>query len=362
MPYDERFMRRAVELAENARGSVSPNPHVGAVLVREGRVIGEGGTQPPGGDHAEIVALKSADDAHGASMYVTLEPCCVHGRTPPCTEAIIAAGVSEVFAGIEDVNPQVRCSGFAALEAAGIRVQRDCLGAVIEQQLEAYITRVRHGRVFVVLKTAATLDGRLAAADGSSRWITSARARRDVHRLRAASDAVLTGIGTALADDPLLTARDIEGATQPLRVVLDGQLRIPIDSQLVRSVEVAPLLVVTCMEEGDKVEALRRAGAEALTGAPRDAAARLPHVLKALYERGVCQVMVEAGPRLNTAFLRAGLVDRWVVYVAPKLLGDGAGVVGGLGIGTMADARRFVLEDVARVGEDVRLEMLPVTQ
>ena len=359
MSYHELFMQRAVQMAERARGSVSPNPHVGAVLVRGGKVIGEGCTQPPGGPHAEIMALRQAKDARGAEMYVTLEPCCIHGRTPPCTEAIIAAGVKAVYAGIEDANPRVRCSGFAALQAAGIHVERDHMQARIERQLEAYLTRVRQQRVFVMLKTAATLDGRVAARDGSSKWITGEQARADVHRLRAASDAVLTGIGTVLADDPLLTARGVEGATQSLRVVLDRQLRLPLASQLVRTAGEAPLLVISSQVECAHAEALRRAGAEVLTGAPQGSRGMLWYALRVLYERGVNQLMVEAGPRLASAFVRCDLVDRWVAYVAPAVLGAGQSVLGRLGIGTMDQARRFTLDDVTRLGEDVRVDMRP---
>jgi len=355
MPYEERYLRRAMELAERARGSVCPNPHVGAVLVRDGKIIGEGYTQPPGGPHAEVMALRAAADARGASLYVTLEPCCIYGRTPPCTQAIIAAGLKEVFAGIEDVNPRVRCSGFAALEAAGIHVERDHLKQEIERQLEAYIVRVREGRVFTLLKTASTLDGRIAASDGSTRWITGPEARRDVHRLRAASDAVLTGIGTVLADDPLLTARDVDAVAQPLRVVLDADLRLPPGSRLVRSAAEAPLLVITCADDGEQAEALRRAGAEVHTGAPRTQ--RLRHALALLHQRGLNQVMVEAGPLLTTSLLRQGLVDRWVAYVAPTALGNGATLLNDLGVATLDEAKRFRLEDVSRLGNDARLEL-----
>ena len=329
---EQQLMARAIELAEGVRGSTSPNPWVGAVVVdADGRVAGEGATASPGGDHAEVRALAAAGDrAAGGTLVVTLEPCAHHGRTPPCTGTVIAAGVRRVVVGVEDPDPNVCGRGLDALRAAGIEVEVGGAAArAVERQLAPYVKHRRTGRPFVVLKLATTLDGRTAAPDGTSKWVTGPAARADVQRLRAESDAVLVGAGTVRADDPELTVRSEDGvpaARQPLRVVLGAAPA---------SARVHPALET----KGD-----------------------LGDVLDELGEQGVLQLLVEGGARVAHAFHSAGLVDRYVFYLAPALLGgdDGHPVLSGPGAATMAEAWRGELVSVARLGDDVRVEVEPL--
>ncbi len=320
-------MRRAVALSESVLGRTSPNPPVGAVVLSaDGVVVGEGATAPAGGPHAEVTALAAAgEQARGGTLVVTLEPCAHTGRTPPCTDAILAAGITRVLTGCTDPTA-VAGGGADRLRAAGVAVQvstGDGLGGPLEPWLHAQ----RIGRPFVTWKYAATLDGRSAAADGTSRWITGEAARVDVHRLRDQVDAVLVGVGTVVADDPELTVRPDPGR-QPLRVVLDRSGRTPSTAKVLDGT--AETIV--------------------LTDAPAQALARL-------HERGVVSVLLEGGPTVAAAFLREGLVDRVIAYLAPALLGSGPAALGDLGVGTIADTRRLRLDEVTRVGDDLRLTL-----
>jgi diaminohydroxyphosphoribosylaminopyrimidine deaminase/5-amino-6-(5-phosphoribosylamino)uracil reductase len=320
---EERAMRRAVELAASVRGTTSPNPWVGCVIEPGGF---EGATQPPGGPHAEIVALAAAGDvARGATLVSTLEPCAHHGRTPPCVEAIVAAGVARVVIGTEDPDPLVHGRGVDALRAAGVDVEVGLCASEVQAQLAPYLKHRTTGRPWVVLKLAATLDGRTAAPDRTSRWITGEAARADAHRLRAESDAVLVGAGTVRADDPELTVRLPGVERAPLRVVL-----------------------------GTTPPGARARPAVELSG-------DLGAVLDDLGRRGVLQVLVEGGATVAGEFHRAGLVDRYVLYVAPAFLGgdDGLPVFAGPGVATMADAWRGRIVDVTRVGDDLRIDVAP---
>lgn len=312
-------MREAMALASSVRARTSPNPWVGAVLST-GHT---GATEAPGGRHAEIVALDQAGGAaRGATMWCTLEPCSHHGRTGPCTEAIIAAGVARVVVGIEDPDPQVAGRGVAALRAAGITVEVGVLAGEVGDQLAPYVKHRTTGRPWVVLKLAATLDGRTAAADGSSRWITGEQARADAHQLRADSDAVLVGAATVRADDPSLTVRHVSGA-DPLRVVL---------GHAPEGAKVHPALEM----EGDLGEVLDRLG-----------------------EKGVVQLLVEGGATVAHAFHGAGLVDRYVVYLAPALAGgdDGRPLFAGPGAPSIHDVWRGRIVDVIRLGPDLRIDL-----
>ena len=323
MTTDETHMRRAMALAAGVRRTTAPNPWVGSVVEPGGF---EGATRPPGGAHAEVVALQAAGAAaRGATLYATLEPCVHTGRTPPCVDAIVDAGVSRVVVGVEDPDERVRGAGIRALRAAGITVDVGVCASEIRAQLAPYLKHRSTGRPWVVLKLAATLDGRTAAPDGSSRWITGEAARADAHRLRAESDAVIVGAGTVRADDPSLTVRDAPGGRDPLRVVLGK----------------AP--------EGAKVHP-----ALELTGDPGD-------VLDELGRRGVLQAMVEGGATVAGEFHRAGLVDRYVLYLAPALLGgdDGRPVFAGPGAPTIADVWRGDIVSVQRLGDDLRVECSP---
>ena len=325
-PLDREHMARAVALAATVRTSTTPNPWVGCVVVTPGgEVVSEGATTPPGGPHAEVVALAAAGEpARGATLYTTLEPCAHHGRTAPCTEAIIEAGIARVVLGVTDPDARVSGRGIAALEAAGIVVSQGVGAAAVTEQLAPYLKHRRTGRPWVVLKLAATLDGRTAAPDGSSRWITGEAARADAHRLRADSDAVLVGAVTVRADDPELTVRlDPEPLRQPLRVVL-GQ-----------------------------------AGAGARVQPALELSGDLGGVLDELGGRGVIQVLVEGGATVAYQFHRAGLVDRYVLYLAPAFLGgdDGRPVFSGPGAATMEEVWRGRLVSVARLGDDIRVEV-----
>src|SRR5437763_10709763 len=315
-------MHRALELAASVRGTTSPNPWVGCVIDPGGF---EGATQPPGGPHAEIVALQAAGDAaRGAAMVVTLEPCAHHGRTPPCVDAMIEAGIARVVVGIEDPDPNVRGRGIARMREAGIDVEVGVLADEVRAQLAPYLKHRRTGRPWLVLKLAASADGRTAAPDGSSQWITGEEARADAHRLRAESDAVIVGAGTVRADDPSLTVRHVDGP-DPLRVVLG---KAPPDAKVRPALE--------------------------LEGEPGA-------VLDELGRRGVLQAVVEGGATVAGAFHRAGLVDRYVLYLAPALFGgdDGRPLFTGPGAPTIAEVWRGRIVSVDRLGDDLRLECSP---
>lgn len=333
---DAAAMRRAVVLATAGLATTTPNPSVGAVVLdAAGRPVGEGRTQPPPGQHAEVQALAAAGErARGGTMVVTLEPCAHSGRTGPCTSALLAAGVRRVVYALADPDPAAG-GGAQLLAAAGVEVAAGLLAAEASRVTGMWCTAVRLGRPFVTLKLATSLDGRAAAADGTSQWITSAQSRADAHRLRAQTDAVLAGVGTVLADNPSLTARRPDGSLlsrQPLRVVLDRSGRTP-PSARVRDGG-APTLLLAAEQP-----------AEALTE---------------LYRRDVRMVLVEGGPTVASAFLAAGLVDRIVGYLAPVLLGgDGLAVLPGVHVPTLAAAGRWQLYDVARCGPDVRVELDP---
>lgn len=342
---DDEAMRHAIALAARGLGTTSPNPVVGCVLLDPGGiVVGEGFHAYAGGPHAEIVALAQAGEkARGGTAVVTLEPCGHTGRTGPCTEALLRAGIARVVYAVADPTPAG--GGAAALRAAGVEVSGGLLAAEAEEGNIAWLTAARRGWPYVIWKYAATLDGRSAAADGTSMWITSEPARMDVHALRATVDAVIVGVGTVLADDPRLTARNLrDGALairQPLRVVVDSHGRTPGQARVRDSA--APTWVAT--------------GAE--VGHSPDGRVDLAALLGALGARGVRAAMLEGGPTLAGAFLAAGLVDRVVGYVAPKLLGAGPAALAGTGITTIDHAVAMDLIDVRRVGPDVRFTAVP---
>ncbi|MGI8796327.1 MAG: bifunctional diaminohydroxyphosphoribosylaminopyrimidine deaminase/5-amino-6-(5-phosphoribosylamino)uracil reductase RibD [Acidimicrobiia bacterium] len=359
---DERAMARALEVGERGRRTAPPNPWVGCVLLRDSVVVGEGFHERPGAPHAETAALAAAGDrAQGATAVVTLEPCSHHGRTPPCADALLAANVARVVVALEDPDPQVGGGGIARLREHGIDVDIGTGAVDATRSLAPYLHHRRTGRAYALLKTAMSLDGRVAAADGSSRWITGPEARADAHELRADSQAVVVGSGTVLADRPALTARDIERAVehQPLRVLLDGRGRVPAAGPLFDP-SLAPTIVLTS-ESADAaaVDAWRAAGAkvETIPTAPGGSGVDLAAALELLGSHGVLQAMVEGGPTVHAALVGAGLVDRVVAYVAPTTLGrDARPAFDGLGPPTLADAARWQLVSVAGLGADVRLE------
>jgi len=358
---DTTWMRRAIRLAERGRGLASPNPPVGAVVVRDAKVVARGFHRGPGTAHAEVEAIEAAGDAtRGATLYVTLEPCVHQGRTPPCAPQVIVAGFNRVVIGTTDPNPLVDGRGIDALQRAGIDVSTGVLHAEAERLIQSFSKFIRTKRPFVTVKIAVSLDGRVAAADGSSQWITGPTARRDSHRIRAGADAVLVGIGTVLHDDPQLTVR-LRGyrGRQPLRVVLDSSCRTPPAAQVLG--EVAPTLIVTTDKATQEAEAaLQAAGAEVVRLPSRDGRVDLPAVLEMLGRRGVTDLLIEGGPTVIGDVVERSLADRYVFYVAPKLLGSGGpGAVAALVAPTIADARQLRVESVRHIGADLRIEAYP---
>jgi diaminohydroxyphosphoribosylaminopyrimidine deaminase/5-amino-6-(5-phosphoribosylamino)uracil reductase len=361
--HDTELMARALGLAERGLATARPNPVVGCVLAAaDGQVIGEGWHERTGGPHAEVIALDAAGGkARGAAVYITLEPCSHHGRTPPCADRLIAAGVARVIYAVADPNPQVAGEGAAKLKAAGIEVASGLLAQQATQLNRGFFSRMQRGRPWVRLKLAASLDGRTALANGDSKWITGGAARADVHRARARSGAVLTGIGTVLADDPALTARPdgVAAELQPIRVVLDSELNTPVDAKLLS--EPGQTLICHATAASGKAAALENAGAELRRMESSAAGVDFDAVFAELVRREVNDVWVEAGAALAGALLSAGLVDELLVYQAASVLGDSARGMFALPTLTDMDERlQFELEDVRRVGDDLRLTYVPL--
>jgi len=357
---DEGYIERAVALAERGRGMVSPNPLVGAVVVSaDGRVVGEGWHEGSGRPHAEVVALREAGEAAiGSTLYTSLEPCNHFGRTPPCTRAIVEAGIARVVAAMRDPNPVVDGGGFDELRSSGVAVREGLLVDEAARQNEAFVKHVRTGLPFVVWKMAASLDGKVAARDGSSRWITGEAARADVHRLRAWSDAIVVGAGTALVDDPSLTVREPGyRGRPPLRVLVDARGRVPATGDLFD--EAAPTLVATT----DLASAQRRAewseaGAEVSIYEVEGEGVPLAELVADLGKRDVQGVLLEGGPTLAFSAVEEGVVDKVVVYLAPRLIGgtEAPTVLGGRGFVPIASAVRLRVRSFDSVGDDLRVE------
>ena len=356
---DLGWMAEALALAERGRGSTRPNPMVGAVVVVDGERVGSGFHERAGEPHAEIHALRSAGDAaRGATVYVTLEPCCFRGRTGPCTEALIEAGVARVVVGTQDPNPRVSGQGVSRLRDAGIEVTTGVMEEACWELNVIFNHWVTTKRPLVVLKLATTLDGRIAAAGGASQWITGARAREEVHAMRAHLDAVMVGSGTALADDPRLTARDVAlPGGQPVRVLVDGELRVPNTAALFTGD--GDVIVATRQSAGTRYEALQGAGVEVLTLDNGEGHVDLEGLIEALGTREpnpITSLLVEGGGGLSTALIEADLVDRLHLFVAPTLMGgDGLAALGSLGVTHPDEAPRFELLQLNTVGEDLEI-------
>ncbi len=357
---DHRYMARALQLAARGLYTTDPNPRVGCVLVREGQVVGEGWHERAGSAHAEINALRQAGGrAAGATAYVTLEPCCHHGRTPPCSRALIDAGVARVVAAMQDPNPQVAGSGLAELQAAGVATDSGLLAVEAEALNPGFVMRMRQARPWVRCKLAMSLDGRTAMANGESRWITGEAARRDVHHLRARSSAILTGIGTVLADDPSLTVR-LEGDAaapflQPLRVIIDSRLRIPPTAKLLDLP--GETLILTGTADAGREALLARPGVS-VDVLPLNAAGQLDlqAVLHYLGGAGINEVHVEAGAILCGALMADRLIDELVIYMAPHLMGDAArGLFALPGLQHMTQRIDLSIQEVRAVGKDLRI-------
>ena len=347
-------MARALVLAERGRETATPNPNVGCVIARGGRILGEGWHARAGEPHAEAMALAACGEgAEGATVYLTLEPCSHHGRPPPCADALVAARVARVVASLEDPNLLVKGKGFDRLRSAGIRVETGLLAAQAREAHLGFLSRMERGRPWLRLKCAASLDGRVALANGESRWITGEAARRDVHALRARSCAMLTGIGTVLRDDPQLTVRHVPCSRQPRRVVIDSRLELPPGARILAG---EPPLVLTVSEDRARRQALEARGAEVVTVPAEGAKTDLAAVARLLAERGFNEVTVETGAKLNGALLRAGVVDEIVLYLAPLLMGDAAqGLFALPGFEALGEAPRLRWIDQRVVGADLRL-------
>jgi diaminohydroxyphosphoribosylaminopyrimidine deaminase/5-amino-6-(5-phosphoribosylamino)uracil reductase len=366
-------MARAIQLARRGLYTTDPNPRVGCVLVRDGAVVGEGFHRRAGEPHAERNAIDAAGElARGATAYVTLEPCCHHGRTPPCTDALLESGIARVLIGMEDPNPLVSGRGISRLRAAGVAVETGVLEQAARALNPGFDKRMRGGLPYVRCKLAASLDGRTAMASGESRWITSADARRDVHRLRARSSAVITGIGTVLADDPSMNVRlgpeefpslwPEEPPRQPLRVVVDSALRMPAGARMLQLP--GATLIATCEDSPRAIARANAAGAEVQVF-PKDPSGRVDlHILLCyLAEREINEVLIEAGPTLAGAAMQAGVVDELRVYLAPHLMGAAArGLFELPGLERMEQRIPLRLGDVRRIGRDLRLTLRPVRE
>lgn len=350
-------MRQALCLAERGLYTTAPNPRVGCLLVKDDEIVGEGWHEVAGGPHAEVVAIQqAADKSRGATAYVTLEPCCHHGKTPPCSDALIEAGVAKVIVAMEDPNPRVAGMGLEQLRKAGIEVACGLLQEDAEALNPGFVQRMRHGRPFIRCKLAMSLDGRTAMASGQSKWITGSAAREDVHRLRARSCAIMSGIGTVLADDPSLTVR-LEGEgdlRQPLRIILDPHLSTPETAKFLKQPGES-LIVTACTEEGVQ-QGLRDAGAEVVVLPNGGDAIDLVALMAYLAEREINEILMETGATLSGALLRAGIIDELIVYMAPKLMGDNArGLFHTPGLEDMDDAVELSISDIRAVGSDWRI-------
>jgi len=360
---DEKHMRRAIELALKGRGRTRPNPLVGAVLVKNGRVVGEGYHRKAGGPHAEIHALRQAGErARGAELFINLEPCCHHGRTPPCTGALIGAGVRRVVVGQRDPNPRVAGRGLRALRRAGMEVFCGVLEEESREINRAFAKYIVSGRPWTVLKLAMSLDGRIATCKGQSRWITGARARRLVHEMRAGADAVLVGTGTVLADDPRLTAR-LPGRKPyaPIRVILDRRGRVPLEAKVFDEAGEVILAAGPRFPRARKAR-LEKSGVQILPIAEKRGGLDLDQLMVELGRREITSLLAEGGGELAASLLAAGVVDRVVMFVAPLIIGgrEAPGPVGGLGAGEMAAALRLDRLRVTDVGGDWMLEGRPL--
>ena len=357
-------MREALALAERAIGVSDPNPRVGCVVVQNGAVVGRGHTQHAGGAHAEVISLSDAaargGDVRGATVHVTLEPCAHHGRTPPCTDALVAAGVGRVVIAMRDPNPLVSGRGAARLAAAGIAVEWcDAASAQAHALNVGFVSRMERGRPWLRMKVAISLDGRSALADGTSQWITATAARADGHAWRKRAGAVLTGVGTVRDDDPRLDVRLVETARQPLRVVVDSRLETPPGARILEPP--GDVLVYATIDDRERRSALERRGAEVALVPGANGKVDLAAMLADLGRREINELHVEAGEKLNASLLAAGLVDELLVYVAPKLLGSGRGLAALAPLARLDDAPSFVFVDVASVGDDLRLLLRPVS-
>ena len=358
---DRKFMEYALTLASRARGRTSPNPMVGAVIVREGEIVGKGYHQKAGEAHAEIHALNQAKElTEGTTMYVTLEPCCHWGRTPPCTESVIRAKIADVFVAMKDPNPQVAGNGIRQLEEAGIRVQVGLCEAESRQLNEVFIKYITTQCPFVILKSAISLDGKIATASGESQWITSEASRMKGHEVRSQVDAILVGVGTVLKDNPSLTTRLPERENEdPIRIIVDSRGRTPLEAKIFNPESNAgTLIAVTANAPPEKIEALKSAGADVLIIQEQEGRVCLSGLMQELGRQEITSVLIEGGGEVNAAALQAGIVDKLMFFIAPKLIGgkNAPGPIGGVGIARLAEAFKLRNTNLSQIGADFLIE------
>lgn len=356
---DLKYLRRAIEIAENARGKCSPNPFVGCVIVKDNKIVGEGFTQPWGKDHAEVQALKQAgDNAKGADLFVTLEPCSHYGKTPPCALAIIKAGVKRVFIGIKDPNPQVAGKGIAMLKEAGIEVKCNLMTSEISHQLEYFLTYIQKDRPFVFIKSAVSLDGKIADDMGNSKWITNAKSREIVHKLRAEADAIISGVATVNKDDAMLNVR-LAGYENrnPLRIVLDYDLEINLENKLVKSSPEIKTIIYTSYDNLNvsKANALREYKIDIRSSESRGKNFILKNILAELKAEYISVVMVEAGPRLVSSFIKEELVDKLYYFIAPSLIGGNNSSFKDIGVADITAKKELKLYSTQAIDGDLLL-------
>lgn len=359
---DEYFMREALKLARRGAGRVSPNPMVGAVIVRNGEIVGTGYHRVFGGAHAEINALKSAGKAaKGADIYVTLEPCSHFGKTPPCTQALISGGIKRVLVGMTDPNPLVCGQGIKQLEQAGIRVSSGILETDCRQLNEAFVKYMTRKTPFVILKSALSLDGKIAAHTGDSKWITCEKSRKLVHRMRYEADAVMVGVGTVIADDPLLNVRLFrKGRKEPFRVVVDSRLDVPLSVKILKPGHAAKTIIAALKENENsrKAAAIRQTGAQVLGVPGKGGRLDLKKLVRLLAKKEMARILLEGGSEVNAAALEAGIVDKVALFYAPKIVGGkkALGMVGGAGQKRVKDAVNIDSMNIKRVGSDFLVE------
>lgn len=363
MKTDQDYMRLALDLAASAKGKTNPNPVVGAVLVKNGVIVGSGLHRKAGEPHAEVHAFNMAGEhAKGATLYVTLEPCSHFGKTPPCANLVKEKQVSRVVVATEDPNPAVAGRGIRLLRDAGIEVEVGVLQEEARRLNERFIHNMITERPFVISKFAMTLDGKLATHTGHSKWITGEKAREDVHHLRNEVDGILVGVGTVLADNPSLTTRLPEGeGKNPVRIILDSQLRTPLEANVVNTQEAKTIIVTSTLTDGNKKLALEEKGVSIISVAHDSNGLNLKEMLTALYKQGITDILVEGGGAVNASFLQAGLIDKYVLYMAPKVLGGRNSLTpfSGEDIDTMDEAKNVTFEQIDRLGEDIRIIAYP---
>jgi len=358
MKDDVWWMKRALHLAEKGKGRTSPNPMVGAILVKGGKMVGEGYHAKAGEAHAEIVALQQAgEEAEGAILYLNLEPCTHYGKTPPCVPQVIEAGVKRVVIGMEDPNPLVKGKGIEILRKAGLDVEVGILEKECRRLNEAFCKYILKKEPFVVLKVAATLDGKMATRNGDSKWISGEASRRFVHKLRDQVDGVLVGIGTVLKDNPMLTAR-IRGGRDPYRIVLDSRLKIPEEAKVIGTSPSKAIIASTELAPKDKIEKLEKRGVQILILDSKEGRVNLKSCLSKLGEMGMMNLLVEGGSQVNGSFLDEGVIDKLLLFLSPKLIGDqqALGIFGGKGASNLQKATALKEIKAKRIGEDILLE------